>query len=367
MRTLARVASDGWPQTLGMTSGDTLEVKGFEQSDAGLWDAYVLAHPTGTVFHKLAWSGAVAEAYGHKPMHLVAWQEGRIGGVLPLFLVKSLLAGRVLVSVPYATYGGILADSPGAAAALLASAQELGRRFSTRYLELRHRESNDLDLPEVDRYDTFRKVLPEQVEGVMASLPRKTRAAARNGLKRLGEDCTAIGPEWLGAIYDLYTVTLRRLGSPNYSRRLFDALLDRYGDDCVCLVVRDKTTPIAGVVSFVFRDEIVPYFSGSIDAGMEKDANNVMYVRLMEHAVGRGLKQFDFNRTRRDNPGPYNFKRHHGFEPTPLHYQFHVADGGAMPNLSPSNTKFALAGRVWRKLPLCVTRPAGAQITTWVP
>ena len=158
-----------------------MEVGRFEANDAGLWDAYVLAHPTGTVFHNLAWSQAVEVAYGHQPLHLVAWHGGRVSGVLPLFLVKSLLVGRVLVSVPYATYGGILADSQEVAAALLTSAQELCRTLGARYLELRHREPNDLGLPEVDRYDTFRKALPEQVEGVMASLPRKTRAAARNG------------------------------------------------------------------------------------------------------------------------------------------------------------------------------------------
>jgi FemAB-related protein (PEP-CTERM system-associated) len=350
-----------------MPSEDSLEVRRFEQHDAAQWDAYVLAHPDGTVFHKLAWSRAVEEAYGHEPLHLVARSENRVCGVLPLFLVKSLLVGRVLVSVPYATYGGILAESPEVALKLFESAKKFCHDRGARYLELRHREPNGLGLPEVDRYDTFRKALPDRVEDVMATLPRKTRAAARNGFKRLGDDCAATGREWLDAIYDLYSVTLRRLGSPNYSRALFHALLKGYGDDCVCLVVHDRGKPIAGVVSFIFRDEIVPYFSGSLDTGMEKDANNVMYVRLMEYAVGRGLRGFDFNRTRRDNHGPYDFKRHHGFEPTPLHYQVCLADGGELPNLTPSNAKYALAGRVWRKLPLWVTRPAGARITKWVP
>ncbi|MBM4020619.1 MAG: FemAB family PEP-CTERM system-associated protein [Planctomycetes bacterium] len=350
-----------------MTRQDAPEVKRADERDAGPWDAYAAGHPAGTVFHKLAWSRAVQAAYGHEPLHLLARSEGHICGVLPLFLVKSLLAGRLLVSVPYATYGGILADSHEAAAALLASARDLCRQFRARYLELRHREPSGLDLPEMDRYDTFRKSLPERAEDVMATLPRKTRAAARNGLKRLGDDCTAVGREWLDTVYDLYSVTLRRLGSPNYSRGLFHALLREYGDDCVPLVVRDGGRPIAGVVSFVFRDEIVPYFSGSLDVGMEKDANNVMYVRLMEYAVGRGLRRFDFNRTRRDNRGPYDFKRHHGFEPTPLHYQFYLSGGGELPNFTPSNEKYALAGRLWRRLPLWLTRTAGARITKWVP
>lgn len=331
------------------------------------WDEYVRAHPHGTPFHLRAWCDAVEEAYGHRAKHLAARQNGNVVGVLPLFEVKSLLAGRLIVSVPYATYGGILADSDEAARALLESAKDISRSFGAKYLELRHRETNNLDLPEIDRYDTFRKMLPESPEEVLPSLPRKTRAAARNGLKALGEDAVDIGPEWLDTVYDLYAVTLRRLGSPNYSRRLFHGLRERYGDDCVCLVVRDNGSPLAGVVSFVFRDEIVPYFSGCLDEGAAKRANNVMYLRLMEYAVGRGLRWFDFNRTRRDNSGPYNFKRYHGFEPAPLHYQFYLNGTAQMPNLSPSNPGYALAGRVWRRLPLWLTRPAGARITKWVP
>jgi FemAB-related protein (PEP-CTERM system-associated) len=205
------------------------------------------------------------------------------------------------------------------------------------------------------------------VEDVLALLPRKTRAAARKGLDLLGEDSAVTGPELLDVIYDLYSVTLRRLGSPNYRREFFHSLLSAYGDDCVCLVVRDAGKPVAGVVSFIFRDEIVPYFSGSLDEGMTKNANNVMYLRLMEYAVGRGLKWFDFNRTRRDNTGPHAFKRYHGFEPAPLHYQVYLHNGKSKPNLSPSNKKFALAGRAWSKMPLWLTRSAGSTISKWIP
>jgi len=331
------------------------------------WDEYVRAHAHGTPFHLRAWCDAVEEAYGHRPAHLTAWRDGCLVGVLPLFEVKSLLAGRLLVSVPYATYGGILANSDESAEALFDKAKDLARGFGAKYLELRHREPNGLDLPEINRYDTFRKQLPDKKEEVLAELPRKTRAAARKGIQNLGEDAATVGPEWLDAIYDLYAVSLRRLGSPNYSRRLFHALRENYGEDCVCLVVRGAGEPVAGVMSFVFRDEIVPYFSGCIEEAMARQVNNVMYLRLMEYAVERGLRVFDFNRTRRDNRGPYDFKRHHGFEPTPLHYQVYLSGTDALPNLTPSNRKYALAGRLWRKLPLWVTRPAGARITKWVP
>ena len=341
-----------------------MRVRPYNDADAEQWHHYVLSHPSATVFHRLAWANSVQHAYGHEARHLTAWEQDRLVGVLPLFLVKSAFVGRVLVSVPYATYGGIVADTGESARALLDAAEGLCRDLGAEYLELRHREANDFGLPEIDKYDTFRKQLPEKAEDILPCLPRKTRAAARKGLDMLSVD---IGPEHLDTIYDLYSITLRRLGSPNYRRGLFRSLQEEFGEDCVCLVVKEGDRPLAGVVSFVFRDEIVPYFSGSLDEGMEKNANNVMYVKLMEYAVHRGLRWFDFNRSRRDNHGPHAFKRYHGFEPTPLHYQVSLNKASRLPNLSPSNSKFALAIKLWRRLPLWATRAAGAFVTRWIP
>ena len=37
-------------------------------------------------------------------------EEGEIKGILPLFLMRSMLFGKKLVSVPFAPYGGVCAD-----------------------------------------------------------------------------------------------------------------------------------------------------------------------------------------------------------------------------------------------------------------
>jgi FemAB-related protein (PEP-CTERM system-associated) len=339
-------------------------IRAFQDSDAQAWSRFVCEQPQATVFHQLQWSQCVESAYGHRPLHQMAWQDDRLVGILPLFLVKSMFVGRVLVSVPYATYGGILAGTDDAAQSLLVGAQSLALENRAAYLELRHRDANGLELTPVGAYDTFRKQLPEDPDEVLGGLPKKARAAARHGL---GELTVETGPDLLGEVYSLYARTMRRLGSPNYRKGLFQQLSQAYGDDAVCLVVRHGRKAVAGVISFIFRDEIVPYFSGSTALGRAMGASNVMYLKLMEYAVTRGLKTFDFNRTRRDNQGPHAFKRHMGFEPTPLHYQISLNTADRPPELTPSNRKFALAGKVWRRLPLCMTRPMSSIVTKWVP
>jgi FemAB-related protein (PEP-CTERM system-associated) len=348
--------------------GVNVSVRLYQSADEAAWESFVLAHPHGTAFHRLAWSLAVQDAYGHAPCHLTAWRGERLSGVLPLFLVRSVLAGRVMVSVPYATYGGILADGPAEAAVLLETAKGLCRENRAEHMELRHRESSGLDLPAIDRYETYRKPLPETVEGVLPFLPKKARAAARTAFRKLGEDCVRSGPEWLEAVYDLHCLTMWRLGSPNHARSFFRALGRNFGNDCVCAVVRNTAgAAIAGVLALAFRDELVAYYCGSTEEGMASGGTNALYARLMELAVARGLRIMDFNRTRKDNPGPAAFKRHLGFEASPLHYQVYLANARELPNLTPSNRRFALAGAVWSKLPLWLTRPMGSRVSRWIP
>ncbi|MCE5328570.1 MAG: FemAB family PEP-CTERM system-associated protein [Planctomycetaceae bacterium] len=351
--------------TLAM--GQRFDVRDCGVEDSSAWEAYVRSHQGGTLFHLPQWSRAVVRAYGHRPYHLAAWDGPRIVGLLPMFLVKSLFVGRVLISIPYATYGGILADSQPISQALLEAAQELHRRLSTRYIELRHRDSSGLDLPVTDRYDTFRKELASTSEGIMAQLPQKARTAARKGFKLLGEDCVSIGPNNLDTVYDIYSRRLRQLGSPSYRRAFFHALQEEFGDDCACVLVRGQGEVLAGLMGFFFRDEFTSYFAGNVPHAFTACATGAMYLRTMQYVVDRGGRIFDLNRSRRDNSGPYQWKRHQGFEPEPLHYQTYNAGGGELPNLTPSNRKFLLASRAWRRMPLWFTRAVGGRVTKWIP
>ena len=75
---------------------------------------------------------------------------------------------------------------------------------------------------------------------------------------------------------------------------------------------------------------------------------------------------FDFGRSR-EGTGPYHFKRHWGFEPVTLPYQYIVLRGRALPDLSPSNPRFRLAAAIWKHLPLGVTNRLGPPLTRYLP
>ena len=91
-----------------------------------------------------------------------------------------------------------------------------------------------------------------------------------------------------------------------------------------------------------------------------------MYWELMCHAARAGYRTFDFGRSR-EGTGAYHFKRHWGFEPVPLPYQYALLGKREVPNVNPSNPKLRLAVEVWKRLPIGLTKLLGPRLTRYLP
>ncbi len=330
------------------------------------WAAYVATRRDATIFHELPWQQAVARAFGHRPHNLVARRAGAIVGVLPLVDLHSVVAGRLLVSMPYATYGGILADDPTAARALFESAMALARRISARRLELRSISAAVPEYPTTESHATFQRELPHRPADTPGFLPRKARAAARQAESRYALT-TTFDSDQLDAAWQLYSRSMRRLASPNYPRRFFHALRSQLGDDLLVQLVRHDGAPVAALVSLCHRHTIMPYFLGLDDRARLYGLSHYVYRRCIEWAVEHGYRRFDFGRSRRDNAGASDFKRHCGFEPTVLQYQAYSPPGTTPPDLSPTAARWTVARSMWRRLPLAVTRPLGGWVAKSIP
>lgn len=344
------------------------------------WESYVARHRRGTLFHTLLWRDAIEEAFGHESRYLTAWRDDALVGIFPLTRVLSRMAGRILVSVPYAVYGGVLADDDEVSGALLAYAQRLANRMGARWVDIRSVRAHWSDLPVVNRYVTFQKPLPDEPEDVLAQLPRKARAAARQARERHGLT-TRFDDRDLTTVWSLYSQSMRRLASPNYPMKLFHCLLakttcgttdavDEHGirrPGHLVQLILHKDKPIAGLFSFIYRDTLMPYFAGTDERFARMHPSHLMYLAAMERGVEIGCRTFDFGRSRVDNAGSYNFKRFQGFDPTPLEYQYYVPAGGRVPDLTPTSRNVQLARRIWPRLPLALTRPLGSWLAKSIP
>lgn len=371
--------SDGFgPAQRGDPTAGELRVRELLPGEDSRWDAFVTRHSQGTFFHLSGWRRCITDVFRHEPHYLVVEQGRKWLGVLPLFLVKNLqlrppFVGRNLVSVPYGVYGGVLAESAVAQQALLDRATELGRQLGADFVELRHLEERPGVRTNTHLYVTFRCQLPDDPDKVMPALPKKARAEVRRARRAPGGEEVGHGlvvkPDCdLDEFFDLFAENKQRLGSPALPKRWFQALCDEFGRKVVFhRVVDPKGRSLAAVMSFLFKDTVNAYYSGSLTGINDTGANNLVYCGIMEWAVREGFAKFDFGRSRLES-GPAHFKKNMGFAAESLHYEYLlVGDEARPPDFHPGNPKLDLPRRVWSKMPTMFANLLGARLSRFLP
>lgn len=319
------------------------------------WDAFVRASPTSTFFHQSRWLDVVEQCFGYRRHDLVARRAGRVVGVLPLCELAPPFGRACVMSLPFAVEAGVCADDAEARTALEAAAIAVAERQRAAYLELRDSAGGAGFSPREGVYYRFRRALLADAEDNLRAIPRKQRRMIRVG-QRSGLT-VEVGDSHLGVFHDLYARTARRFGSPVFALGYFRSLLETFGDDCVLMTVWHADSAIAGVLSFFFRETVMPYYAGSRREMLRYSPNDLLYWELMRHAVERGATAFDFGRSK-VGTGAFAFKRHWGFEPQPLRYRVRALTG-APPARSLDDRWVRRLRRCWSQLPLSFTKLAG--------
>jgi len=125
-------------------------------------------------------------------------------------------------------------------------------------------------------------------------------------------------------LFSIYAESVRNLGTPVFARRYFRLLMELFSDSIDIVTVLDGEEAIASVLNFYFRDEVLPYYGGGGRWRASATATIFMYWEVMRRAAARGLRLFDFGRSKLGT-GAYAFKKNWGFTPAPLHYRFRLA------------------------------------------
>jgi len=192
----------------------------------------------------------------------------------------------------------------------------------------------------------------------MQIIPRKQRAMVRKGIKAGLQSTIDQDTE---RFFTAYSASVHRLGTPVFSRKYFRALKQVFPDDCELLTITKDGHTISSVMSFYFRDEVLPYYGGGTGEARNLAGNDFMYWELMRRACERGYKIFDFGRSKRDT-GSFDFKKNWGFEPQQLHYEYQLHQSDKIPDHNPLNPKYQIFIKTWQKLPLAVANLIGPHI-----
>jgi FemAB-related protein (PEP-CTERM system-associated) len=329
------------------------------------WDRFVDEHPDSTGYHLWKWRTVFERAFGHRTEYLAARQGSEIIGILPLVILQSRLFGKFMVSLPFVNYGGVLSRNDQARHDLLGHALHVARELRLSHLEMRHTDRIFPELPAKQHKVSMHLKLAADSDSAWKALKNKERNLIRKAQKsdlevRIG------GIEYIDEFYRIFARNMRDLGTPVYGRGFFESIFAAFPSRTRIFVVAFQGRPIAASITYAYRRQIEVPWASSLREFRDRCPNNLLYWTMIQYAIENGFDVFDFGRSSPDD-GPFRFKQQLGGEPIPLHWEYGLLNGGALPDQSPRNPKFRLAVNAWKHMPLGLATRLGPHIVRSIP
>lgn len=334
-------------------------------NDPSRWDSYVSSMPEASSQHQWGWRYAIEETFGHKAYYLSATDNGSFMGILPLVHIKSRIFGNSLVSLPFFSYGGVLASTSCAAASLIDAAERLAHDVGAQHIEMR--QGSELSTAWTDRAPkvTMEVELPVTVQELSDRLSPKMRKRIRFARKN-GLEAKWGGPEALAEFYPVFATNMRNLGTPVYPRSWFENICSRFPNDIRILTLVENGRPMASAFISIFRETVELPWAATLPESRDKFSPLLMYWTLLEWALENGYERVDLGRCT-PGSGNHDFKKRWVCQEKPLHWYYWLASGATVPELRPDNPRYRMATHIWKHLPLTVANLLGPRIVRSIP
>lgn len=328
-------------------------------------DAFILHNAKARMCHTLAWSQMIHKVFGHQTFYLIALEGSDVHGVLPLTQVRSRFFGNRLISQAFSNYGGPLANNPLVLDALYNRVVKIATEYGCDSIVFHNVEPLPYSLESrEDKISMHLPLMPDPDE-LWRSFKPKVRNQVRKAIKA-GLVSVSGHLDLLDDFYRVWTIRMNQLGTPCYSHRFFNKIIETFPENARIFLVRLGKLTVGGAFVYCFKGFVQIRWAATLIEYNMLCPNNLLYWSIMKHYCLAGASCFDFGRTTIDS-SHHKFKKQWGPFPVQLYYQFWINPGRELSFVEPENPKYNNKVKIWKKLPLWMTRLAGPYISRNLP
>jgi hypothetical protein len=312
----------------------------------------------------------IEEIFHHRPLYLISEGQKEVTGILPIFLVKLPLLGSKLISLPYDIgSGGPLAVDESSELALTQRAIELAKEYKVQYLQLRC----GVPMPGMAKlgFKVDEPVLISEMElsdekELFASFSKDHRKAIRKAETRGVQIRLAHSLEDFKKFYQVYLVVFRDFGTPPYGGDYFPVLHDRLAPTGAVrlLLAEVDGICIGGLLLFCWGGNLVSKFAACLPEFVDKRAYPLLYWRAIQLGIELGCQRLSWGTSSKDQTGLIAFKEGWGAKTRPA-VLYSLSIHGQVPSLAKYYNSDGFERRMWKKLPVGVTRIGGQWLNRW--
>ena len=307
----------------------------------------------------------IQETYGHEHHYFVARDtQQKIVGILPLTRLSSHLFGDFLVTTPYFMLGGAIADHHSIEQQLMQRANRYAASLGIDHIEYRDSILRE-ELPaRVDKVNMILP-LPDTYTELWAGFTSKLRAQIKRP-KRENPEISIGGKENLDDFHRVYSRNMRDLGSPPHSKQFILNIMESFPDNSWIISVRLNRRPVGAGLLISHGDTLEIPLASTIREVNPLGINMLMYWEILKFAIQSGFRHFSFGRSTRGS-GTYRFKKQWGAQEHQLYWHYGLVKRDELPMLSPANPKYAMFIKLWKQMPVNLTKWLGPRIVENIP
>jgi len=325
-----------------------LKIVPLEQARAE-WDALTSSHREATLYHRGPWLEVLRRSFGVRPQVAIIGDSGSTRAAC--LLARGNPIRRSLISMPFSDFCPPLAVNDSARGALLSRLAVIQNRSR---LELRGVAAG-YPWNVLDHFQRWTLDLSRPFQAIEKAADRETRRHLRRAREAgVSVECSR-DAEAMDFFFNLQLESRRRLGVPSQPLKFFRTVHEVFAksDSIEVWFALHQGKRIAAVVVLRDGNDLHAKWSARV-AGSPDGASHLIFMSIAEHHAEKA-SSLDFGRTDSRNRGLSRFKRELGATPTDLPYSYFPL----MPTVTSAENLTGVwqtASRVWRNLPLPVTR-----------
>ncbi|MBN1569569.1 MAG: GNAT family N-acetyltransferase [Acidobacteria bacterium] len=284
------------------------------------WDRFVENHACGWLCHLTDWKKALENQFSHIRGRIIVICNGdRIEAGIPLYEVRSLYAGKRLVSIPFATLNDPLNSNLTHLRSLLDCAIDLGKETGCHYVEVKTQNTapmmQELGLRPCSIYKHHYISLAPDIGSLLKSFDRScvrqriSRSAASGISLKIAKN-----DEDFADFYSLYMRTRKRVGLPPLPMQYLRHLAHTFGEKkrAKILLAIHEGKAIAGLFLLKFKNRVSAEILGTDEQYLKISPNHFIFWEAIKEAHQEGYEVFDFGRTDPSNRSLMDFKARWG-------------------------------------------------------
>lgn len=324
---------------------------------------YVMNHSASRIYHLPGWCKIIENRFKQACYYFVAKNDDEIVGVLPVVRQKSKLFGDNMISMPYFTYGGPLANSEVLEKFLMEHVNSKANALGLGHVEYREFKRRDGYAVKDNKISMLLDL--ESEEKLWSAVGSKVRAQIKRPL-RLDVVSKKGKIDYVDQFYDVMSENMRDLGTPFYSKKFFQDIINEFEEYVTIHVVYLEAKPVGTALVLNFNGIAEIPWASTLRSYNRFGINMYMYWEVLKEAIESGCEKFDFGRSSKDS-GTYRFKKQWGALPVQLYWNYWLGEGVEMPAVNPDNPKYKLVIACWKKSPLLLTNWLGPKIARSLP